>query len=79
MEMYELMARYDARKSFYGKAHVMEDENGKTLLSYGTKICRIDNDGNLSRLWHGNSQTTTRHVKEFLKQFGGNYEEYRRA
>lgn len=30
---YELQARFDSRKSFYGKAHVEEDGNTKTLLS----------------------------------------------
>lgn len=28
MKIYELSARYDARKSFYGKAHIIDYENG---------------------------------------------------
>ena len=37
MKIYELEARFDARKSFYGKAHVIDYENGTfELLSYVT-------------------------------------------
>lgn len=28
MRIYELEARFDARKSFYGKAHVIDHESG---------------------------------------------------
>lgn len=78
MLYYDLVPIYDGRKSFYGKARVVEDEDGKTLISYTTKVCRIDKNGNVERLWSGNSQTTNRHVKEFLRQNGKDYEDYRR-
>ena len=67
---YGLEPQYDARKSFYGKAHV-EDENGVlTLYSYNTPVCRIEGDKvTLLDLWDS-SQTTLRHVKEFLQQNG---------
>lgn len=29
MRIYELEAQFDARKSFYGKAHVIDYENGR--------------------------------------------------
>lgn len=68
MRIYELEARFDARKSFYGKAHVIDYENGVLdLQSYDTIVSRCEN-GNIKELgkW---SQTTTRHQKEFRKQF----------
>ena len=68
MKIYELSARYDLRKSFYGKAHVIDYENGiLELLSYDTIVSRCI-DGKVEELgkW---SKTTTRHQKEFRKQF----------
>lgn len=69
MNIYELTARFDSRKSFYGKAHVIELEDGtKQLQSYSTIVGEIKN-GKYHQLWDGKSQTTTRHIKEFIKQF----------
>ena len=68
MKVYELSAKYDARKSFYGKAQVIDYENGtQELQSYGTIVSRCDN-GKVTHLgkW---SQTTSRHQKEFERQF----------
>ena len=69
MNIYELTARYDSRKSFYGKAHVIDHGNGVLeLQSYNTIVSRCVN-GVIEHFgkW---SQTTTRHQKEFEKQFG---------
>ena len=69
MCIYELAARFDSRKSFYGKAHIIELDNGiKQLQSYSTIVGEI-RDGKYYQLWDGKSQTTTRHIKEFRKQF----------
>ena len=68
MKIFELAARYDARKSFYGKARVVDHENGTIeLQSYDTIVSRCVN-GKVEELgkW---SATTTRHQKEFRKQF----------
>lgn len=68
MKIYELSPRYDTRKSFYGKAHVIDHENGTIeLQSYDTIVSRCIN-GKVEELgkW---SATTTRHQKEFRKQF----------
>ena len=68
MRIYELEARFDARKSFYGKAHVIDHENGTfELLSYNNIVSRCVN-GKVEDLgkW---SNTTTRHQREFRKQF----------
>lgn len=66
--MYELSARYDSRKSFYGKAKVEDDGNGNAkLYSYGTlvSICKNGVVEHLGK-W---SQTTSRHQREFEKQY----------
>ena len=69
MKTFELAARYDARKSFYGKAHVIELDNGVIQLqSYNTIVGEI-RSGEYVQLWDGKSQTTTRHIKEFKRQF----------
>ena len=67
-EMYELIARFDSRKSFYGKARVMETENIKRLYSYETEVAAVINGTPV--VYNLQSQTTTRHVREFLKQEG---------
>lgn len=42
MQLYELIARFDSRKSFYHKALVKVENNGiKTLLSYETPVARV--------------------------------------
>lgn len=68
MRIYELEPQFDARKSFYGKAHIIDYENGTfELQSYNTIVSRCI-DGKVEELgtW---SATTTRHQKEFRKQF----------
>ena len=66
---YELEARSDSRKSFYKKARVEVLDNGdKILTSYNTEVAKIIN-GKAIVLGQW-SQTTSRHIKEFLKQEG---------
>lgn len=68
MEQYYLEARHTSRASFYNKAMVKIEGNKKTLISYETEVSYIE-DGKAFVLgeWSG---TTTRHIKEFLKQNG---------
>ena len=66
---YELTTRFDARKSFGGKALVkLETVDGvehKTLISYGHEVVRKRGDNvSLTNKWDFSS-TTLRHVKEF--------------
>lgn len=69
MQTYELSTRYDARQSFYGKAHVTVDVEGDLILtSYDTDVAVIK--GNKAVVKGLYSATTTRHIKEFLKQNG---------
>ena len=66
---YKLECVFDSRKSFYGKAIVEENDNKKTLYSYGIEVAEIK-DGEFNMLWGGYSQTTYRHVNEFIQQNG---------
>ncbi len=65
---YELYPRYDSRKSFYGKAQVIELEDGTLQLkSYDTIVSECK-DGKVTHFGKY-SMTTSRHQKEFEKQF----------
>ena len=67
---YELTARYDSRKSFYGKAHVIDHGNGKLeLQSYNTIVAEIDNGRLIYDKLDEYSMTTNRHIREFIRQF----------
>ena len=56
----------NGRKSFYGRAKVMYNEDGsRTLLSYGTKILKINADRSMERLWGGWTVTTGNHIRSF--------------
>ena len=64
----ELIPKHDNRKSFYNKA-IVEQENGVLkLYSYNTLVCVIDNGKPKVIMTYSN--TTLRHIKEFLKQNG---------
>ena len=73
---YDLECQYDTRKSFYGKAIVEETKNNNVedykLYSYDTLVARITIIGNIVTYHYFGkySQTTTRHQKEFYKQYG---------
>ena len=64
----ELQARYDTRKSFYGKAYVIGYDRDTLLLqSYNTIVAHIYKGKFTS--YGKYSHTTTRHQKEFERQF----------
>lgn len=71
--IFEMAAKYDSRKSFYGKAHVLETEDGQAILySYGHKVAAASRGAVtlFSGVSMSGSQTTTRHIVEFVKQYG---------
>ncbi len=69
MMNYELKPN-NGRKSFYGKAEVIERDNGDIeLRSYNTIVARIRN-GKFERLWDSYSATTMNHVNAFIDLFG---------
>ena len=67
-KMYELTPQYDTRKSFYGKARIEETEEYLKLYSYNTLVAMINKNENTAKVFDSYSQTTLRHIKEFLKQ-----------
>lgn len=65
MRKYELIPT-DGRKSFYGKAVVVVEDNGtETLYSYDTPIIKRLVSGELVKLWNGWTATTGRHIQAF--------------
>ncbi len=68
MQAYELSTKYDSRASFYGKARVEIEDTTKQLFSYNTHVASIK-DGK-PMVFGTYSQTTLRHIKEFLQQNG---------
>jgi len=72
MKIYELTPKYDSRASFYGKAKVIVTNGSLALFSYDTKVCTIES-GKV-KVYGEYSQTTMRHIKEFLLQSGSNAE-----
>jgi len=69
VEKFFLKPQYDLRKSFHKKAEVeVHDDNSIHLYSYHTEVAIIRGD---SVVVNGTySQTTLRHLKEFLLQNG---------
>lgn len=83
----ELIAKYDCRNSFYGKAVVFEKDGSTYLESYGRVVLGIDKNGKAHRYWNGYyyydslaggniegcSPTTLRHIWEFVQQYDDTY------
>jgi hypothetical protein len=67
---YAMNPSYDSRKSFYGKADIRVEGNKKILKSYSTDVAYIDLDTGKAVVNGMYSNTTLRHIKEFLKQNG---------
>ena len=68
-KIYDLMPMYTSQKSFYGKAKVIEMESGEIILqSYDTFVASIKEGKVIINGFYSN--TTLRHIKEFLKQNG---------
>ncbi|MFR7544831.1 MAG: hypothetical protein ACLUWN_02665 [Clostridia bacterium] len=64
----DLKPVYSNVKSFYGKARIIRENGVIKLLSYDTVIAEIkDNKVHINGFY---SQTSTRHLKEFLQQYG---------
>lgn len=63
-----LMPIYNSRKSFYGKAIILDTEKGIGLQSYNTLVAEIIKGKPV--VYGDYSPTTLRHIKEFLLQNG---------
>lgn len=72
MRTFELVPVHDSRQSFYGKARVIDTDDAMILESYNTPVVKFERGTRkITLLPHWDeSQTTLRHVKEFLKQHG---------
>ena len=68
-DRWELSAQYDRRKSFYGKATT----DGSKLWSYNILVAEWDEETQIMKLFSqwSCSQTTRRHVREFIAQKAG--------
>ena len=67
-----LIPLFDGRKSFYNKALVVDTENYMFLKSYNTIVAAIKKSNQKLVLTENElfyTQTTLRHIKEFIKQF----------
>lgn len=65
MKIYELIPK-NGRKSFYGKAVIVIDNDGaETLYSYNTPIIKRTATGKFVKLWDGWTATTGRHINAF--------------
>lgn len=66
----ELYPLWDSRKSFYKKAYISYEGNGVyNLYSYNTLVCTIDNNKIILNRYSFYSNTTIRHLKDFLYQY----------
>ena len=68
-----LIPKYEKRKSYYGKAILKHKDDMVTLVSYDTDIIKINSmTSELEALCNPEdlSNTTLRHLREFLKQSG---------
>lgn len=55
------------KKSFYGKALIIETAAAYYLQSYKTVVCKVDKETKtFTRFWDEESATTTRHINGFL-------------
>lgn len=58
-----------SRKSFYGKAKVIDTGKAKYLRSYDTVVASVDSSGKTRRHYDRRTATTNEHVASFLDQF----------
>ncbi len=68
MKKIELVPVFSKQKSFYDKAKVEKTSTGKKLYSYNLFVAEVN--GKKASVYSLQSDSTLRHVKEFLKQEG---------
>ena len=66
--MIELTPIFSDQKSFHGKAQIEKTATGKKLYSYSLFVAEVN--GEKTTVYNLQSDSTLRHVKEFLKQEG---------
>lgn len=75
--LHELKPQYDNAKSFYHKANIYRNDNGKILLmSYSTIVAEVVDEvvsttgKRQLNVFGWYSKTTARHINEFAQQYG---------
>ena len=70
--MENLNTEFDSAKSFYNKAQFNAEDGKIVLYSYNSRVCEIKGGKAVIITEHPQvfSNTTLRHIKEFLKQKG---------
>lgn len=71
MRISELEAIHDGRRSFYNKAFVIEHTDRTELYSYGTLVVTLKGGMFYFHTDANYSDTTRRHVREFMIQYFG--------
>lgn len=69
MKTFELQPT-NGRKSFGGKAKVVEALDISTLFSYGTEVAQYDHKTNEMKVDAYHSATTLIHINAFLEYYG---------
>ena len=70
-QLVELVPRYANQQSFYGKALVAGQNGYKVLYSYMTPVAKVADDKQVITSDRNLlSNTTMRHVHEFINQYG---------
>lgn len=73
MKSITLKPQYTSNKSFYNKAHVITYDDKPHMLylkSYDTFVLSYDTTTHtLTKTWNGYSQTTMKHINDFLMQY----------
>lgn len=78
-EKTELKAIFDDRQSFYKKAFIYEDDEFYYLKSYDSFVAKIRKINATNEIYNKiyikclSSNTTTRHIKEFVQQYAKKY------
>lgn len=70
MEKIELIPIYSKQKTFHGKAYIVEIGNETNLYSYDILVARVIKYQNVAEVYDLSTDSTLRHVKEFLMQAG---------
>ena len=60
--------RFDVIKAFDSRSAIINDHGVPTLLSYWTKVARLE-DGKLVRMWNDWSATTAKHITSFCTYY----------
>ena len=69
MQVFELTPT-NGRKSFYGKARVIEENGVSKLLSYDTFVAEFNHKENKMKVNGKYSMTTNTHINSFLNYYG---------